>query len=130
MMKYGILHKNPAWILHKHSPCTKEKYTYCFIVVYSSYNLLLRINFKNMAESIGNCHLFMVIFVMKQVFYCIFHAIRGPSNNRNLKFSAAELNFLSIHLTLKLEPQRLLVWSHVSPIIKWGGISCLSLKKS
>lgn len=50
MMKYGILHKYPAWILHKNSPSTQEKYTYCFIVVYSSYNLLLRINFKNMNE--------------------------------------------------------------------------------
>lgn len=52
MMKYGILYKNPAWILHKNSPSTQEKYTYCFIVVYSSYNLLLRINFKNMTEGI------------------------------------------------------------------------------
>lgn len=122
MMKYGILHTN--------SPSTQEIYTYCFIDVYSSYNLLLRINLKNMAEGIGNCHLLMVISVLKQVFYCIFHAIRGPSNNQNLTFSAAELNFLSIHLTLNLKPQWLLVWRHVSPIIDWGGISCLSLKKS
>lgn len=109
MMKYGILHKNPAWILHKNSPSTQERYTYCFIDVYSSYNLLLRINFKNMAEGIGNCHLLMVISVLKQVFYCIFHAIRGPSNNQNLTFSAAELNFLSIHLTLNLESLNLAV---------------------
>lgn len=117
-MKYSIFHKNPAWILHKNSPSTQEKYTYCFIVVYSNYNLLLRNNLKNMAEGIGSCHLLMVISVMKQMFYCIVHAIRGPSNNRNLTFSAAEVNFLSIHLTLKLEPQWLLVWSHVSPIIE------------
>lgn len=116
MMKYGILHKNPAWILHKNSPSTQERGAILYskhlhkkvIAVYSSYNLLLRINFKNMAEGIGNCHL-MVISVLKQVFYCIFHAIRGPSNNQNLTFSAAELNFLSIHLTLNVESLNLAV---------------------